>query len=505
MAKITDPDSLNQGVEITFDTTVKKISLTKVGNLSNDGVTMQAIYSFAKEEWKSDSNLIKFPFPLISITEQKFDFVNGWNFSGGTTRELVRDGGWAYKDASNNSIEEYMGVITLGSIVDGSQIYYQQASTSGSSNVVLTGAVNQAVQIYNSGATGTITNYRNFFKIFAREYQNLYDQSQLSDIGQSTVTYQVYSFPLGNSTDLKISTIDADVDTDAPYTAMSVNYLVGSGWTTWAASQVYGLYHVVRDATNRFFLCTSAHTSGGASRALQSTAWSAYTGERSIGGTYYAFNKIVSGGTGVNVSYKTQVYEFSQRQLRQPGNINAAKLGPPFGNVSGKTADALMNFVGDTLVTEPGVYVDNFASVDTNAYEFYDLTGTTSVKRVFPFVAAGSIAFNVNLTNDDAAIYKVYFTTNPGGNFGTTNAILVNSNAGTPLTGTCSGVTSVSFDFDYDGNVQGGRTAGTDADITIVALGLSTGQYVSTTGTIARTNANSFSLVSSLERNYSNP
>jgi len=500
MAKITDPDSLNQGVEITFNTTNKLVLLSKTGNLSDDGVTMQAIYSFAKEEWKNDPTLIKFPFPLISITEQKFDFVNGWNFSGGTTKQLVRDGGWAYKDASNNSIEEYMGVITLGSIVDGSQVYYQQAATSGSTNVVLTGAVNQAVQIYNSGTT--ITNYRNFFKIFVREYQNLYDQSQLSDIGQNTVTYQVYSFPLGNSTDLKISATDEDVDSDHPYTGMSLSYLVGSGYTTWAASQVYGLYHVVKDsADGRWYLATSAHTSGGASRALQSSAWSAYTGERSIGGTYYAFNKILSGNTGT----KTQVYEFAQRQLRKPGNINSALLGPPYGNVSGKTADALMNFVGDTLVTEPGVYVDNFATVDTNSYEFYDLTGTTSVSRTFPFVAAGTISFNENLTNDSAAIYKVYFTTNPGGNFGTSSAILVNNNAGVPLTGTCSGVTFVNFDFDYDGNAQGGRTPGTDADVTIVALGLSTGQYVSTTGTISRSNANSFSLVSSLERNYSNP
>ena len=58
--------------------------------------------------------------------------------------------------------------------------------------------------------------------------------------------------------------------------------------------------------------------------------------------------------------------------------------------------------------------------------------------------------------------------------------------------------------FDYDGNVQGGRTAGTDAAITAVAIGLSTGQYVSATGTIARSTANSISLVAALERNYEN-
>jgi hypothetical protein len=58
--------------------------------------------------------------------------------------------------------------------------------------------------------------------------------------------------------------------------------------------------------------------------------------------------------------------------------------------------------------------------------------------------------------------------------------------------------------FAYDSNVQGGRSAGTDAAVTIVAIGLSTGQYVSTTATITRTTGQNISLVSSLERNYSN-
>lgn len=73
------------------------------------------------------------------------------------------------------------------------------------------------------------------------------------------------------------------------------------------------------------------------------------------------------------------------------------------------------------------------------------------------------------------------------------------------MSGSISGQSSITKTFDYDGNVQGGRTAGTDASITAVAIGLSTGQYVSATGTIQRSNANSVSLVASLERNYQNP
>jgi hypothetical protein len=74
------------------------------------------------------------------------------------------------------------------------------------------------------------------------------------------------------------------------------------------------------------------------------------------------------------------------------------------------------------------------------------------------------------------------------------------------MSGTVGGASSLSFSFDYDGNSQRGTASkGTDAPITVVAIGLSTGQYVKATGTIARSTSNLVSLVSSLERNYQNP
>jgi len=99
----------------------------------------------------------------------------------------------------------------------------------------------------------------------------------------------------------------------------------------------------------------------------------------------------------------------------------------------------------------------------------------------------------------------MYFTTNPAGNFGSANAVLVDDNGGSDITGLVSANSSIAFDFDYDGNVQGGRTAGTDADITLVAIGTDGAQYVIATGTITRATGLSFTLTSALERNYSNP
>lgn len=439
MTMIIDSDDLNQATEVVFDTTGKTIQLIKAGNLSDDGVTLQALYSFCKEEWKSDSTLIKFAFPMIAITEQKFDLVNGWNFKDDTTRNLIRNAGWALKDASNNSLEEYMGFVTLGSVGPLDQIYYQQAPVTPTTNVVLTGPANQAVKIFGDATHGDC-DFRTYFKCFVREYQKLYDQSELSAIGLSSVTYQVYAFPLSNSTDLKITHADAVMST-APYNGMSIRYTPSNTQT------------------------------------------------RNIGGIDYDFRIIIKGNSGT----KEQIYEFVQFQLRQIADIDATAT-----EQIGRYADSLLKFVGDTLVTSRSVFIDDFLISDINSLEFYD---DLNVKRTFPYVAAGTISFNENLVNDPDAIYRMYFTSG----FGTTGAILVNDKDGVPISGNISGTETIIFSFDYDGNTQGGRTPATDAQITLIALGLGTGQYVRATGTIARSNANAFSLVASLERNYYNP
>jgi len=115
-----------------------------------------------------------------------------------------------------------------------------------------------------------------------------------------------------------------------------------------------------------------------------------------------------------------------------------------------------------------------------------------------------TVSFNSNLQNDSDAIYRVFFTDANGNDFGDSDAIIVDDNAGVDVAGTVAAQSSIQFDFDYDGNVQGGRTAGTDAPITVVAIGLNTGQYVRATGTITRSTSNAVSLVAPVERNYEN-
>lgn len=448
MAKIVDPDFLYRNLNVEFDATGKTITLLEASGLTSDGVSLQCLYSFCKEQWKSQNDLIKYPYPWIAITAEQFELVNGWNFGTTLSKQLIRDGGWALKDSGSTSQEEYMNLTTLGAFNStGDTAYYQQSANGNSTPTVYSGEVNQAIKIYGDSTHGNI-DYRTYFKIYLREQAKSYGYYDLiSSQNLSTLTYKKYALPLSNVLDLKITHPDITITGSTPYTNMSITWTTGS--------------------------------------------------TRTIGGVPYVFSIIINGSGGT----AEQIYEFVQWSLRQPIDIDAGT-----GSRTGKTAQELLTFVGDALktnyTTDGGVYIDNFLAVDTNRLTFTNNSGTTIQ---YPYVAAGYLNFNDNLKNDPDAYYWVFFTNANGNVFDSPNAIIINNNAGSPLTGAVGGNSSIAFDFDYQGNTQGGRTPNTDANFTAVAIGLNTGQYVLSTGTITRSTANSINFVAALERNFSNP
>ena len=478
MAKITDPDQLNQGTEVEFITGSKLIRLNVAGNLetgNDNGVSFQALYSFTKEEWKDDNNLVKFPFPFISITTEQFELINGWNFSGSladvsASQYLLRDGGWAVVNSAGNNTEEWMNLTTLGAFNAATdQAYYYQALNGNIPDTIYPAAVNQGIRLYASASDDDQNfDYRTFFKIYLREQGKTYGfYDLLTEQNLTTLTYRKFALPLTNANDLNISATDDQITGSAPYTGMSISYYTES----------------------------QARTIGAESRN---------------------FHVIIDGNSGT----KQQIYEFVQKQLRSGSgyDINSTDNFP--NGVTGSVAEELLEFSGDTLKTKfqssvggdsaisGGVFIDNFATADTNTITFVD---DLNEERTFPFVAAGNLLFNDNLTGDNAAIYKLFFTNDNAGDdtgrdFGTQNAIIINNNSGAPITGSVSGTASIAFDYDYDNNIQrGDASSGSDVPFTGVALGLGTAQYVVTTGTWTRSTTNTVNFVAALERNYSNP
>ena len=140
------------------------------------------------------------------------------------------------------------------------------------------------------------------------------------------------------------------------------------------------------------------------------------------------FTTIIDADTDVAITAsgdatKEQVYEKVQWFLRETTDVDASGGIGVAPTVIGNTTDLLLAFVGDTLVTSTGVYIDSFNTNDQNSIEFFDYSGT---QRLFPFVATLTLNFNDNLQNDSSAEYWVFFTTTTGGNnYGTANAILV--------------------------------------------------------------------------------
>jgi len=452
MAIIVDPTNLSSAaLDIVVDVSAKTIRILTTGAITNagatGGVSGQCVYSWLKERWKSDSTFIKYPFPMEAITPEQFEFINGWKPFDDATRKLIRTAGWTEKDAAGVVLRRYAGVVSLGSLGATDQPYYQFGSNA-SANFTYQGPINEVVQIYGDASNGNVDfTGGTSFKLFCREQGKTYAASNNTAIGAPTLTYIVYRFPLSNGTDLKVSASDATISTTTPWNQVTVTFF----------------------GTDQMFDVD--------------------------GGGTEPYRYIINDASGVATTQ--QIYEKVQYQLRQGTDIDAGA-----GTVIGKTADALLSFVGDTLVGSNGSYISNLNSNYLNSIELYDYNG---VKRLYPFISAGTINFGSNAGNGDF-IYRMFFTTLPGANndYGESNAVIVNDKDGNPIQGTFSG-SPIPFSFAYDTNVQGGRTAGANAAVKIVGIGLTGGQFISVDHTITKTQGQSVLLAPAQERNYSNP
>ena len=538
MALLVDPDNI-VSTEVVITTATRRIALNEVGGLSTDGITLQCLYSYLKEEWKTQATLIPYPFPMVAISPEKMEFVDGWELTDDADRKLIRNGGWREVDNVGSVKEEWTGVITLGNISAGHNAYYYFDSTAAKADFTYTEAVNEAIQSYGDASHGDFDYRTDILTVFVREQGMTYAQTTTVDVGIAdgdNLDYKVIRFPLAEATDLNITATDNDIETTTPYTNMSI-----------------------------LFATTPQ------SKSIPSA------------GDPHNFGVIVTcaGGT------VKQIYEFLQHELRAATDIDSGTSGQ-----LGVLTDQFSQFVGSRLDTlqvandqgtgGDGTFLDNVATADTNNMRMIDNLGTY---YEYPFVSTGRINFNTNLSGDANGIYRMYFTYTKGTTvadcavtaasdasatltgaatlpllvaddyfylsgaanaanngiwvatgtpttsaltadkfdginpidettfaavvginpYGSPDALIVDDNSDADIAGTISAAEYIDYDFDYDGNVQGARVVTDDAEITVVAIGHGVAQFVAATGTIERKTGNSVSLVAALERNFSNP
>lgn len=459
MTKLISRSQLIVGTNLTINEVTKTFTLiasvdgsTTNGLIAKDGVSLQALYSKFVELWASVTYQDS-PFPMYALDSLSGQYqfgtdgssFSGWKPADDTTRQMLRDGGWSEFNAAGALARQYVGIVGLGTVNSGAQLYYQLAPGDTPANFVFTDQANQGVQVFGSAtadATTTTFDKRTFLTGFCREYGKIYKTAPMAETGKTATGAFITNLLLSNSDDLKIQANDAAMS-GAPYSSISVSY--------YSANQT-----------------------------------------ESIGGSNYNF-KIVVNGAGATLE---QIYTKIQYLLRQNSNINTTGTA---GVITGKTAGALMSFSGDTLTTSTSVYIDNLNGADINRVVFTDDGGTA---RINPYVASGTIAFNAPLVGAGSS-YRLMYTAPPGaGNdFGEAGAITVNDASGTPITGVI-GTGSISFTFDYDGNTQGGFSAGTDRPVTLVGIRPGSGKYVATTGILTRSKSISLALVAEADRIY---
>ncbi len=434
---LVDPDDLNSNPdaygtttdcytsdEVKIDTANLQITLNQAGNLSSagDGVTGQCLYSFLKDRWKNTPELTSFDFPMLSITNEQFEFQSGWVPINDTTRKKIKTAGWAEVDSSGTTQKMYAGIVTLGTLVDNTdQVYFAQDSslTATTINTTYTGVVNEPVLIFTEGGSDD----RGYFVLYVRERGKLYASASKVDIGVSgNMTTVCYRFPLANATDLNL---DTSSDTElkvsgtgfpcdvVPYDDYQVTYLAGSGFAP-AEVGSYSVNDVAKDGADRWYICTGAGdvdatdindlgTMGGAG----TSTWTTFTGEREVeSGAYSAYNIIIDANVGQTVpgGTKTQIYDWAQYALRQTVEVDTDTSR--YGNV----ASSLCEFIGDNLHTAQGVFIDDIAATDVNNVTFYDVNDSI---HLYPLYVTVTINFNANLSDntdtENDSIFRAYY------------------------------------------------------------------------------------------------
>jgi hypothetical protein len=545
MAKILDPDFLTVGGNLFVNTGSKTFELVESGSLIfKDGVTAQAVYSKFIELWTS-SSYNRYPFPAYVIGDPRagqfvwgFDGAsyNGWKPANNTTRQAIRDAGWSEYDASGTLNRDYVGIVSLGDVSAGAQIYYQRQTAGSAFDFTFTDEVNEGIQVFGDASNGNF-NTKTYFKIFTREYAKTYSSADLTLIGETATGPFKLGLPLTNADDLKIVATDAVVTSSSPYNAINVKYFTGSfkiDVDTVGTARSFGIVVDVGTHSGIDGVTTGGGTTLTTAQGIISASlWTTGSiiihdgpnkGTYSISGTPTSNVVTITGGTFASatgsqsftlqrsvpvVATKSQIYTKIQYLLRLNSNINSVT-----GSVTGKTADQTLTFSGDQLEAGryipvnpnaggTGVYVYGFSQDDATTIDFYDNGGT---KRNYPFNSTGQFTFNTFLTTGSNGYYRMYFDILPGtgDDWGESGSITVNDKDGVPIQGTINAST-IAWSFAYDSNTQGGRVSGSNAAVKVVAGNPGFGKPVVTNYTITRTVGQNIALTAEQDRAYSNP
>lgn len=457
---------------VHFDSAARAIYLVEQNGLSADGVELNAIYSFAKEEWKDDDFLRQFPFPMFAIDLDAGKYqvgtdgsnANGWEFAAdntvdGTirTRKLIRTGGWSHVDTNGNTAQIYAGIITLGSFEDetagtGDLAYYHfgtDVTTDLSTDFDFTGPVNEAILCYNeignpptftyvdgAGGNDSVTRASGSWitdgfvvggKLVTRASNTPANDGSYTILSVTALTIEVatasfttaeadtsaqVAFDNRDNFQIKLRVRDADPNgktfDSSSLTAAGVAKLNNFVFRFPLANAT----DLKISATDALIDSDSNGVPDGDYLGMTITYYATPQNQTTLVGGNYDFGIIIdaNGGTA------QETYEFVQWSLRSTGGFGTGDIDNDADTKIGRLMGDLLQFEGDTLVA--GLGSANPDGGGTGVYitniaaadqNNLRLVDNTGVRRQFPETVSVTLDFNAALIDDTVAEYVLYY------------------------------------------------------------------------------------------------
>lgn len=174
-----------------------------------DGISMQMLYTFERQERRTDENLRE----LEIFIRGNFKFAGAYNFvngrklstvsvGGGLTddRQKIRGSGFIEFAADGNTDRIYFGARSLGNIESASQPYYQLVLNGAATDVAFAGPVNEVIQVFGSTSNGDTGagdfDNRTFLALSVRTWGQVHDRKTITDSGISEMAGYLGAFGL---------------------------------------------------------------------------------------------------------------------------------------------------------------------------------------------------------------------------------------------------------------------------------------------------------------------
>ena len=453
--------------------------LATVGGAPNeltnaDGISMQRLYQFERQERRSDENLRELDVFIEGVFKfgGAYNFVNGRklstdNVGGGLTddRQKIRGSGfieYATGGGGNTIVDRiYFGALGTGNVLEASQIYGQNSQDGTTFDLAFAGNANEVIQAFGTTANGDVDagnfDSTSFLSLSIRTFGQVHARRFASEANVDELSGFLGTFALTESPNA--------------YHAEAGNPLIADVF----GGAATGPYDVLT-----FETLAAGETLPGLINTSTST------------GASGTFSGVIRNPGGASLAEMVA--------LMDALSIQDANIDSGVGTRNGRETETLYTLDnGGNVVLRPGIYLENVPVADRSRVRYQDDGG---VNLVYETTAGGVIAVGGSAANDPNAFYHVFILDGDAANdYNTLDAITVLDAQNNEIKGLVGGLTEIPWDFAFSTNTQGGRNPGSPLTVVCIVEGNGVATFAKTIHVITESAAQTINCQPGAETN----